>query len=121
MLALGGSSDYRVGLFCVKRKDDMLRLMVDPYHSNLVCRRPLYTGLPSARSLGKLRVERGHKLQFHSGDVEVCFYQYLPPESVRFLFGMAPIQKRSLPLDMQSHPDFVHLGSHGPIYLRIIV
>ena len=89
MLVQGSASVYKVGLFCVPRKGGLQRLIVGPHFANLACHRPPRIDLPSSgRSLLRLEVDTDQRLQFHSGDVAVCFYQYLLPDSLQHLFGL---------------------------------
>ena len=80
--------DLCMGIFFVKEKDDLIRMIVSPAITNLVCRTPPYTPLLSSSALADLQAQPGCTLHKASGDVDCCFFQYLAPESLRWLFGL---------------------------------
>ena len=86
--------DVCMGMFFVKRKDDLIRMIVSPDVSNKLCEAPPYCPLPSSSALAELSVEPGEKLYKASGDVDTCFFQYSAPPKLRWLFGLPGICKK---------------------------
>ena len=66
--------DLCMGIFFVKRKDGLIRMIVSPAITNLVCHTPPYTPLPSSAALADLQVQPGCTLHKASGDVDCCFF-----------------------------------------------
>ena len=64
----GSGRDGYCGIFFVKRKDGLARLIFDPVHASALCQPPLHTSLPSAESISSLEVLGG----FHSLRALAC-------------------------------------------------
>ena len=88
MAEMGSATDIRVGIFFVHRKDDKLRMIVDPKITNLICRDPPYTALPGTSNLAEMECLPSQQLTFASGDVDCCYFQYRLPPAMRSLFGL---------------------------------
>ena len=63
------------GMFCVRRKDDKLRLICDTRRSNMHFLDPPHTELSSPESLSELDMGSCDQIYLEQGDVEVCFFQ----------------------------------------------
>ena len=70
--------DVCMGMFFVKRKDELIRMIVSPEISNRLCEDPPYCPLPSTASLAELNVAPGETLTKASGD---CGYMLLSVRS----------------------------------------
>lgn len=90
------------GLFFLARKDDYLRMIVDPRNANKLCHTPPRTRLPTAAAFSALEVCAGLRLFLSQGDVEVCFYQFVLPCWCRLLFVLPEVQLRRLPVALQA-------------------
>ena len=121
MAEMGSVTDIRVGIFFVHRKDDMLRMIVDPKITNLICREPPYTALPGTSNLAEMECLPSQQLTFASGDVDCCYFQYRLPTAMRSLFGLPMVEKRFFDPDLQRLPEIAVLHAQDMVPLRLIV
>ena len=121
MCELGADADVVTGLFCVERKDGLLRLIVDPKISNIICKPPPYTSLPGGASLRDMEVPVGSQCSMSSGDVDCCFFQYRMPVSLRHLFGLPSVKKKFLRPEWRHHERFSHLSDEDVVPLRLTI
>ena len=89
------------GIFFVKRKDHLLRLIFDARRSNAHFVEPEAISLASGDALADLDFDHAGTVALDAGDVEVCFYQYEIPPWMRCFFGLPAIQRKFLPPGVQ--------------------
>ena len=121
MIELGSDSDIPCGIFFVRRKEGLLRMIADPKLANEICSTPPYTPLPGSSSLGELECAPGEELWFASGDVDCCYFQYTLPPAVRALFGLPGVEFRYLDADVQLEPAFAFFARTALVPFRLRV
>ena len=121
MCELGRSSDVKVGVFVVARKDGLQRLIVDPKITNLLFKTPPYTALPSPASLAAMQCSSGADVHVRSGDVETCFFQYKLPASLRSYFGLPSVKLKFLRKSVRMHPSLAGYGPEDEVDFRLTI
>ena len=85
-----------VELFCVKKKQNKLRLIVDCRRSNAWFREPENVKLTSGDSLGRLELGENDELFVCSADLQNAFYTMSMPVPLRRYFCLRPVRAGQL-------------------------
>ncbi|CAK0826393.1 unnamed protein product [Prorocentrum cordatum] len=101
-----------VGVFFVRKKDGLFRIIFDPRKTNSQFVPPDSVALASPEALGDLELPAGQRLWVSEGDVENCYYQFLLPDDLRADFVLPAVLRKLLPRSLRrlfppGH-DFVH-------------
>ncbi|CAK0911882.1 unnamed protein product, partial [Prorocentrum cordatum] len=84
-----------IGVFCVAKKSNRLRLIFDTRTANAYFTGPPATALPSAAAFSNLEAPGG-KVVVAAGDIDNAFYRLLMPEGLCSYFRLPPIDRRHL-------------------------
>ncbi|CAK0848746.1 unnamed protein product, partial [Prorocentrum cordatum] len=84
-----------IGVFCVAKKSNRLRLIFDTRTANAYFTDPPATTLPSAAAFSNLEAPGG-RVVVAAGDIDNAFYRLLMPEGLCRYFRLPPIDRRHL-------------------------
>eukprot|EP00438_Fugacium_kawagutii_P023337 Skav200217 [mRNA] locus=scaffold3745:15519:20956:- [translate_table: standard] len=96
--SLEPSKSY-VELFFVKKKNGMLRMVVDCRHSNEWFAAPIGVALSTGDALSRIELEPNQKLYFASADLKDAFYHLELPHGIRHLFGLRGVRAGDIGLE----------------------
>lgn len=86
-----------VGAFCVKKKENRQRLVIDSRLANLHFCEPESVRLCTGSTFAKIEVgDSGGPIEVGGVDISDAFYNIGLPESLRAYFGLAPVRARDV-------------------------
>eukprot|EP00438_Fugacium_kawagutii_P021515 Skav212741 [mRNA] locus=scaffold1199:108583:113900:+ [translate_table: standard] len=108
----------QVGVFFVKKKSGMLRLILDCRRSNCHFSDPKPIQLATGEAMSRMQLPPGERLYTASADLQNAFYTMAMPEPLRKYFGLKRITAGTLGLQQLNG---VTLGSGQWVYPRVTV
>lgn len=88
----------KVGLFFVKKKNNMIRLIMDCRRSNCYFTEPDKVQLATGEAMGRMQVPAGKTICTAGADLQNAFYTMAMPQQLRSLFGLRAVKARPLGL-----------------------
>eukprot|EP00438_Fugacium_kawagutii_P018254 Skav220446 [mRNA] locus=scaffold254:128743:132882:- [translate_table: standard] len=88
-----------VELFFVKKKNGMLRMVVDCRHSNEWFVPPIGVALATGDALSRIEINPHEQLHFASADLKDAFYHLGLPAGIRHLFGLRGVRACDVGVD----------------------
>eukprot|EP00438_Fugacium_kawagutii_P025982 Skav226710 [mRNA] locus=scaffold3811:147419:158888:+ [translate_table: standard] len=108
----------QIAFFCVTKKNNRLRLIVDARRSNCHFREPQYVQLTTGEGLGGLEFNPGDHVTIATADLKDAFYHLSLPQALRPYFSLTSVNAGSVGI---SELDGIKIGKNCKLTPRLAV